>query len=890
MWSILFYYAKMLLNPKYQAFLTCCLGVVSLQGQFRINEIDSDTPGEDTEEIVEIFRPDGTGDSLAGHALVFFDGDDASDSVYQTIDLDFQSIDPTGYFVIGGPDVNFTQVDLFFGGGPGMDSNFIRNNTSAIALYSGPTAASYLSGSLTTPVSNADLVDVVIHRVGTAEDETLAAVFGEDDQPDENENTNPVGQSIQRNPDGGSAYRIGDPTIKLTNTPLPRILMLPSPIQVDEDAGVGASTITLTREGDVSVPLDVEIAVFPFDLTKLSVPSSASFAVNESTTTFTVDTIPNTSQDGTSIFEITASEVLGGPGSEPSYQNGRTDLVVRDEESPAPTLVINELLRSGEGDLGPEFIELYNGGLSTLNLAGYQVVFNSSDPGSEFGNVQQTITIPSGSISNGGYFTIANENVSTVYPGVSPDLVLTGLDLPNDDTTVILLASGGNPVFSALLQDGELDAVPNFNGVPLAADLLVGQDEGDNPAGYFLTADGGQIGQILASVESNVEIEEATPDAANAIAPTLFLSRNSELIDEDDSGTITFTVTRVPDLTGDLEVTIFSDDTTELTTPTTVTILDGESTVSFSGNPETDGVRDGIQAVNVTVSATAHRSGTSEVAVLDSDIPDLVACDIAFIASISAGEEDVFAFVTLTEIFSGARITLTDRGWKASGGFLDAGEGEMDWLAVEDVPAGTVVTFVNNQPDVGTASSGGPDLSDSGDQIFAYQGSSSNPTLIAGIQMNGAWDADATDVFTSALPAALASAGAVAIDPERNNAVYTGSTSDALSVLKAALFSPASFTSGNNSSSVGANLIPESFEITAAVPYEVSVSDFSLSGNTAVIDFTATGLSDVYISTNLESWTLATGGEDVESGQFIDPNRPAGKAFYLVQEADAEAP
>ena len=879
----------MLFEPKYQVLLTSCFGAASLYGQFRINEIDSDTPGtNDTAEYVEIFRPDGTGDSLAGHVLVFFDGDDSSDSVYQTIDLNFSNVDPTGYFVIGGQDLDFGQVDLFFGFGPGGASgNFIRNNTSAIALYSGTTGADYLDGSLTTPVANADLVDVIIHRVGTAEDATLAAVFGPDDQPDENENENSVSQSLQRNPDGGSAFRTGELTIKLTNTPLPRLTALPSPIQVDEDAGVGASVITVTREGDISQSLGLNISVSPFDETRLIVPNFVNFEANEATTSFSVDTVPNITLDGTAIFEITLSETLG-PGSQPSLQNGIANLVIRDEESPTPTLVINELLRNGEGGSGPEFLEIHNDGLSSLDLTDYQIMFFSSDPDAEFGTVQRTITIRNGSIPSGGYFTIGNEQVGGVYPGASPDLTIFGLDLPNEDTTIILRDEVGSPVYSVLLQDGELDAVPNLEGVPLAADLIVGQDEGDQPSGYFLTEDAGEIAQVLESVEAGVQAEGATPGEANAISPTLFLTRNLEVIDEDDTDVVTFTVTRVPDLAGDLAVTIFSDDTTELTVPAAVTILDGESSATFSGMPVTDGFRDGNQLVNVTVSASDHDSGNSEVGVLDSNIPDLVTCDIAFVAAISVGVDDVFAFVALVDIFEGTRITFTDRGWRAVGGFLEAGEDSMDWLAVSDVPAGTVVTFTNNQPDIGTASSGGPDLSDSGDQIFAYQGSSSNPTLLAGIQMNGAWDADATDIHTSALPAVLASAGGVAIDPEQNNAVYTGITSGSPALLKTFLFSADNFTSGNDNSTAGPGLIPDSFVV--GEPYSVTNTDIEVIGNSAVISFTASGLSDIYVTTDLLVWALANGGEDVESGQFIDSNRPAERAFYLVQEANAEAP
>lgn len=877
----------MLLNPKSHIFLMSCLGVASVQGQFRINEIDADTPGADTEEFVEIYRPDGTGDSLAGHALVFFDGSDSSDSVYLTIDLGSSSVDPAGFFIVAGLDV--FGADLNFPGGPGMENDFIRNNTSAIAIYNGTTAADYLSGSLTTPVANGDLQDVVIHRVGTAEDATLASVFGAVDQPDEDENTSSAAQSIQRNPNGGSAFRIAEPTTRSTNTPLPEIQVLPSPVQFNEDDGTGATTILLTRGGDISEALDVDIAVTPFleAALRLSVPLTASFGEDEDTTSFEIDSIPNSSVDGDFIFEITVSEIAGGPGSEPRYQNGSGVFVLKDDDVSSPTLVINELLRKSDGGVGPEFVEIYNGS-GTIDLTNYRLVFYGADPDEDFGTSQLEVIIDGGTIGGGGYFTIGNSELNSIY-SVMPDQEESGLNIPDGDITVVLFNSSGGIEYVALMQDDEQDAIPNSDGIALAADILVGQDDGDNPAGYFLTENGGEISQILENVAGDQAADSATPGSSNTISPTLFLSRDQELIEEDSTGAITFTVTRVPDTTGDLVVAINNTDSTEIWVPESVTILDGETSASFAGTPQTDGTRDGIQSASIEVSATAHISDTIDIAVLDADIPDLAPCDLAFIASISAGDDNVFAFVTLTEIFSGTRISLTDRGWKAGGGFL-AGEDEIKWLAITDVPAGTVVTFTNNVPDVGTASSGEINLSDSGDQIFAYQGSDSNPTLIAGMHMNGAWDADATDIHTSALPTALATTGAVAIDPEQNNAVYTGSSSDPLSVLKVNLFSAASFTAGNDSAAAGSGLIPDFFEILEEPPYSVSVEGISLSGGQVAIDFTASRLSDVYVSTNLQSWSLATDGGEVESGTYTDSSPPTGKAFYLIQEAGTEAP
>jgi len=81
-------------------------------GEVLINEMDSNTPGTDTEEFIELSGPPGT--SLDGTVLVFWNG--SSDSAYRALDLDGESLDADGYFVYGNaavsPDVTFPDGEL----------------------------------------------------------------------------------------------------------------------------------------------------------------------------------------------------------------------------------------------------------------------------------------------------------------------------------------------------------------------------------------------------------------------------------------------------------------------------------------------------------------------------------------------------------------------------------------------------------------------------------------------------------------------------------------------------------------------------------------------------------------------------------------------------------
>ncbi|NEP89472.1 MAG: ExeM/NucH family extracellular endonuclease [Okeania sp. SIO2C2] len=162
--------------------------------------------------------------------------------------------------------------------------------------------------------------------------------------------------------------------------------------------------------------------------------------------------------------------------------------------------------------------------------------------------------------------------------------------------------------------------------------------------------------------------------------------------------------------------------------------------------------------------------------------------DIAIIG-FNFDNPDEFAFTPLVDIGAGTEINFTDNGWQAAGSFR-ANEGTFTWTAPTDITAGTIIN-----PTVSSIA-----FSVDGDQIIAYQGDSSNPTFIYGLNSQGnpgVWQSDSTSPNTSALPTGLVNGEtAVALD-EIDNAVYTGITSGTQAELLAAL--------GDNSNWSGSN-------------------------------------------------------------------------------------
>ena len=159
-----------------------------------INEIDADQPGSDSTEFVELFGPAGT--SLDGYVLVFFNGGDAVNGSYQSVDLMGMSIPSSGFFVVGNANVPNVNVVI--------PNNSIQNGADAVALYSNTTIDQWPNG--TAPILTG-AVDAVVYGTADAEDVELMAIYAQGQiQLDEGaaNNTN----SLSRFPDGGNAFTL----------------------------------------------------------------------------------------------------------------------------------------------------------------------------------------------------------------------------------------------------------------------------------------------------------------------------------------------------------------------------------------------------------------------------------------------------------------------------------------------------------------------------------------------------------------------------------------------------------------------------------------------------------------------------------------------------------
>ncbi len=190
----------------------------------------------------------------------------------------------------------------------------------------------------------------------------------------------------------------------------------------------------------------------------------------------------------------------------------------------------------------------------------------------------------------------------------------------------------------------------------------------------------------------------------------------------------------------------------------------------------------------------------------------LTAGDIA-IVGINGDNPDDFSFVLLVPVTSGTEITFTDSGWTSAGAFRGS-EGAFKWTAPTDLPAGTVVNFIQDIAEFTSANdavvgTNGLAVSTDGDQIIAFQGSSSAPTLLFVLSTDGnVFSANSTSSNTTSQPSvltldvtALARGQGAPSDTagsgEFDNVKYSGTMTGTQAELLAAIGNAANWTGSN---------------------------------------------------------------------------------------------
>jgi len=139
---------------------------------------------------------------------------------------------------------------------------------------------------------------------------------------------------------------------------------------------------------------------------------------------------------------------------------------------------------------------------------------------------------------------------------------------------------------------------------------------------------------------------------------------------------LTGTVTRTLGTYGDLVVTLASSDTGSATVPATVTIPNGQESVTFPITIVNDIIYRATRPVTFTATATALLAGTTSVLIADNDVGEVVISEIMYDP---AGRESATEWA---ELYNRGTTTADVSGW-----YLD----DEDIIKWGGIPAGTTI-------------------------------------------------------------------------------------------------------------------------------------------------------------------------------------------------------
>jgi len=413
---------------------------------------------------------------------------------------------------------------------------------------------------------------------------------------------------------------------------------------IAENAGASATTGRVTRSGDTTDALVVTLA--SDDTSEATVPASVTILAGDSQADFDIDAVDDAEADGDQTVMITAT--AGG------YLDGTDTVVVTDDEVPVE----------------PEGCY-------------------------DFGTASSPV--------ESGYTRVAHNTVYSAAQGYG--WLLGDVDSRDRSTGTALtrdLCFSGDATFVADVASGDYEATVTLGDATHGHDLMgvylegVQVDTVTTAAGAFAThtysvhVGDGQLTLRLADLggsDANVTIVALEIVSTGPAPEALTVQIAAETIPENAGPSATTgRVTRSGDTTDSLIVTLASDDPSEATVPSSVTILAGESYADFDIDAVDDAETDGDQTVTISASATGYLDGSDTVVVTDDEVPPEPVGRYDFGTASSPVEID-YTQVTHTTAYSG---TL-GHGWTA--GTVDSRDRGTGTALTRDFCFSTDATF-----------------------------------------------------------------------------------------------------------------------------------------------------------------------------------------------------
>jgi hypothetical protein len=438
-----------------------------------INEIDPDTPSNDTAEFIELYDGGVGSTSLDQLALVLFNG--STNLSYEVIDLDGLKTDEQGFFVVGNAAVN---PDLNF------QNDALQNGPDAVALY----IADATDFPTNSPLTLDGLVDAVVYGGEETSPELLKLLVDGQAALDENGRAGAAEHSLQRCPNGSGGARRTEAFIPNRPTPgemsdcvidnAPRITAVaPTP-------GATAVSVYATLALSFSEP----VTLTPDAVELVCSSGEQQLILSGGPEAFHLTPLAPLPHSELCTVRVVAARVADNdPLDPPDNPESDYDWSFTTIGPPAGGVMINEVDANTTGSDAAEFIELFDGGRGHTSLDGLVVIlWNGQDDQSVLSldlNGRQTnadgylllgnpglagvdLTFPNGALQNGpdavGLYAANPDGFPTGTPLTTAGLIDAIVYGPTDspDGELMALLAPGQPQVD---EDGRGDAAAHSN-------------------------------------------------------------------------------------------------------------------------------------------------------------------------------------------------------------------------------------------------------------------------------------------------------------------------------------------------------------------------------------------------------------------------------------------
>ncbi len=391
---------------------------------------------------------------------------------------------------------------------------------------------------------------------------------------------------------------------------------------IAENAGADAISATLTRASATDAALVVNLV--SSDETEVAVPANVTIPAGEASVTFGISVVDDDIGDGIQTVTVNASQS--------SHSESAVTVSVEDDDEFTFAIDTTSLDETA-GDAGTGTVSIT--GIATADVI---VTLTSSDTTEV--TVPAEVTIPAGQASATFVVTAVDDSeadgdqTATITAAVNgfSDLTVDVTIVDNErldlaiDVTDFSEAAGDAATGTVVRQNSDGDLVVSLSSsdttaatVPETVTIL----DGETSTTFLITAvddnvnDGSQRTTIQASAD-NLTSDAVTVTVTDDDILTLSVDV-TEFSEGDGANVAVGTVTRQSNTDNDLVVSLLNSDSSEVSIPTSVTILAGQTIATFDISAVDDDLDDGSIDVLITADEAGHTGASVTLTVTDTN-------------------------------------------------------------------------------------------------------------------------------------------------------------------------------------------------------------------------------------------------------------------------------